>query len=69
MFHFLHLNDSSCQLPSGNPGHDKLFKVRKLLDLVTPQFEHEYVLHMPISIDEAMKPIITGVVYICVELT
>ena len=69
LFRFLHLSDSSCQLPSGNPGHDKLFKVRKRLDLVNPQFEHEYVLHISISIDEAMIPIITGVVYTCVELT
>ena len=45
LFCFLHLNDSSHQLPSGNPGHDKLFKVRKLLDLVVPRFESECPSH------------------------
>ena len=53
IFRFLHLNDSSQQVPSGSPGHDK---VRKLLHLVTPRFESEYVLHKEITIDEAMIP-------------
>lgn len=56
LFRFLHLNDSSRQLPSDDSGHDKLFKVRKLLDIVTPLFESEYVLHKEVSIDEAMIP-------------
>ena len=54
---FLHLNDSSQQVPSGSPGHDKPFKLRKLLDLVIPRFESEYVLHIEVTIDEAMIPI------------
>ena len=34
VFRFLHLADSSQQIPAGKPGHDKLFKVRPFLDLV-----------------------------------
>lgn len=56
LFRFLHLNDSNNQIPSGNPGHDKLFKVRRLLDLVTPKFEYEYVPHKEVTVDEAMIP-------------
>ena len=56
LFCFLHLNDSSHQLPVGDPGHDKLFKLRKLLDLITPRFESEYFPHKQVSIDEAMIP-------------
>ena len=53
---FLHLNDSEKQLTVDQPGYDPLFKVRKLLDIVTPKFESEYNLSESISIDEAMIP-------------
>ena len=33
-----------------------MLKVRKLLDLITPRFESEYVPHKQVSIDEAMIP-------------
>lgn len=56
LYRFLHLANSDEQVPSGDPGHDKLFKVRKLLDLVLPKFESEYTLHAPVTIDEAMIP-------------
>ena len=56
IFCFLHLADSSQQIPVGQPGHDKLFKVRKLLDLVLPLFESEYNLHNSVAVDEAMIP-------------
>ena len=52
----LHLNDSSLQVSIGQPGYDPLFKVRKLLDLVTPRFEDQFNLHEWVSIDEAMIP-------------
>ena len=44
------------QIPSGDHGHDRLFKVRRLLDLVTPKFESEYIPHKQVSVDEAMIP-------------
>lgn len=52
----LHLNDSTQRVPKGQPDHDPLFEVRKLLDLVTPRFEDQFNLHEEVSIDEAMIP-------------
>ena len=54
IFRFLHLCDSSQQIPSGMPGHDKLFKVRNLLDLLMHEFDKEYNLHQECTVDEAM---------------
>ena len=56
LYRFLHLANSDDQVPAGSPGHDKLFKVRRLLDLVLPKFQSEYTLHAPVTIDEAMIP-------------
>ena len=56
LFRFLHLNDNNNQVPIGDPEYDRLFKVRKLLDLITPKFESEYVPHKQVSVDEAMIP-------------
>lgn len=48
--------NSGDQVPAGNPDHDKLFKVRKVLDLVLPKFISEYTLHECVTTDEAMIP-------------
>ena len=56
IFRFLHLANSDLQIPAGEPGYDRLFKVRGLLDIVTPLFEAEYNLHEQVTIDEAMIP-------------
>ena len=56
LFRFLHLANSANHLPATDPSHDKLFKVRRLLDLVLPRFETEYTLHESVTIDEAMIP-------------
>ena len=39
------------QIPRGQPGHDRLFKVRKLFD---PQFELRYNTYCELTIDEAV---------------
>ena len=52
----LHLANNSMQIPAGQPGHDRLFKVRRLLDLLIPKFESEYTIHQECTIDEAMIP-------------
>ena len=57
LFRFLHLNDNNNQVPIGDPRYDRLFKVRKLLHIVTPKFESEYVPHKQVSVDEAMIPV------------
>lgn len=38
IFQFLHLPDSQLVAPPSQPGRDRLFKVRPLLDLVIPRF-------------------------------
>ena len=54
IFRYLHLADNSLQIPAGDPGHDKLFKVHQFVDLVTAKFQLLYTLHQPVMIDEAM---------------
>ncbi len=56
LFRFFHLNDNDKHVPYGQAGHDKLFKVRKLLDLLCPLFESEFEMHRACTIDEAMIP-------------
>ena len=56
LFRCLHLADNSAQIPVGQPGYDRLFKVRGLLDLLIPKFESEYHIHQECTIDNAMIP-------------
>ena len=56
IFRFLHLCDTSQQVPAGQPGHDKLFKVPHFLDMFSSAFDQEYNLHQQCSVDEAMIP-------------
>ena len=51
---FLHLNDSEVQPVRGEPGHDKLYKVRPFLDLVVENFKSAYQPQQHISIDESV---------------
>ncbi len=39
-----------------DPRFDRLFKIRNLLDLLTPQFDSQYVPCQQLSVDEAMIP-------------
>lgn len=54
LFRCFHLCDNTKQIPFGQPGHDKLFKVRPLLDILVAHFISEYEMHQQCSIDEAM---------------
>ena len=51
---FLHLNDGDAQPARGEPGHDKLFKVRPFLDLLLENFKSTYQPGQHISIDESV---------------
>ena len=51
---FLHLNDSRQQPSRGEPGYDKLYKVRPLLNLVLENFQSMYTPTQSLSIDESM---------------
>ena len=56
LFRCFHFSNNVNQIPHGQPGHDKLFKIRSLLDVVVPRFQNEYSLHQECVIDEAMIP-------------
>ena len=49
----LHLTDNNNEVQIG---FDKLFKVRKLLDLLCLLFESDFNMHQSCTIDEAMIP-------------
>ena len=56
IYRFLHLCDSDKEVVAGQPGYDYLFKVRNLLDLLSPHFLSQYQTHEELSVDEAMIP-------------
>ena len=53
---YLHLNDKRRELPRGHANHDKLFKVRPILDSIVEAMKSEYRPSKNVSIDEAMIP-------------
>ena len=56
IWRFFHLCDNNDLIPAGQPGHDKLFKVRKFFDIILPTFENNYNLSREITVDEVMIP-------------
>ena len=44
--------DSDKEVVAGHPGYDYLFKVRNLLDLLSPRFLSQYQTHEELSVDE-----------------
>lgn len=54
VFQYLHLNDNTNMVPKGNPGFDKLFKMRPFIDSIRANFLHEYSPGENQSVDEAM---------------
>ena len=50
----LHIADNSCAIPRGQPGHDKLHKVRPLLDILQSNISKCYHPHREVAVDEAM---------------
>ena len=51
---FLHFHDSLLEVARGNPGHDKLFKVRPVLTYVRSKFETNFSPTKNIAVDEGM---------------
>lgn len=56
IYSYLHLNDKRKKLPRGHADHDKLFKVRPLLDSVVNAIKSEYAPTKNAAIDEPMIP-------------
>ena len=53
---YLPVNDKNRELPRGDANHDKLYKVRQLLDSVVSSIRSEYRPTKNLSIDKAMIP-------------
>jgi hypothetical protein len=51
---YIHLEDSTTNPPRGSPNHDKLHKVRSILEMAKLRFSAAYYPHQNISVDEAM---------------
>ena len=51
---FLHLADSDALPQRGEPGFDKLLKLRPLFNLLLPRFRDSYTPNQYLSIDESM---------------
>ena len=56
IFRYLHLADNAQQLPADQPGHDKLYKVRNVLDTLSRQVQSNYTPTEYVTIDGAMIP-------------
>ncbi|UYV70445.1 PGBD5 [Cordylochernes scorpioides] len=52
----LHLNDNSKYIEYGKPGHDRLFKIRPVLESLIYSFGNAYTPQQNLTIDEAMCP-------------
>lgn len=51
---YLHVNDRQQNVPRGQPGHDKLYLVRPILEAVLDNCLRNYNPHQNVSVDEAM---------------
>ena len=51
---YLHFVDNNSLPPQGSPGHDRLGKVRPVIDHLSQRFADLYEPHMEVSVDEAM---------------
>ena len=51
---YFHFVDNTTSLPRGDPGYDKLGKVRPVIDLLSERFLQNYNPHRENSVDEAM---------------
>lgn len=50
------MSDPDAEVERGQPGYDKLQKVRPLITLLSEQIEAQYNLSRDVAIDEAMIP-------------
>ena len=56
IYRYLYLADSAHQIPADQPGHDKLYKIRNLVDMLSRQFQSTYTPKEYVTIDAAMIP-------------
>ena len=54
IYRYLHFVDNDTLIPHGEDGHDRLGKVRPLIDHLSTKFAEAYEPHRDIAVDEAM---------------
>ena len=54
LMRYLHLNDKDKMPPTGSPSHDKIYKIRPLLECITQAFRSVYTPRQNLSIDETI---------------
>ena len=54
LLRFLHLNDSERQPKRGEPGYDRLYKIRPFLERIVRAFKSNYTPTQYLSVDESM---------------
>ena len=53
---YLHFCHEEVSIPKDQPGHDPLYKIRELLNLIIPKFKSLYVPNQYICMDENVIP-------------
>ena len=56
IWRYFHLEDNSKAAAPGTVGHDKIYRIRNFLTIISRNVEREYRLSRDISIDETMVP-------------
>ncbi|KAM9296217.1 piggyBac transposable element-derived protein 4-like [Gastrophryne carolinensis] len=54
LLRFLHFNDNTTAIPRGQPGHDRLHKLRPLINSLSERFAEVYTPSQNLSIDESL---------------
>ena len=54
LIQFFHLADNSASVPRGSPGFDKLYKLRRLITMLTTKFKTTLNLSRELAIDESI---------------
>ena len=56
IWRYFHLADNSSAVPRGEPGFDKIYRVRQFLNLILRNSQRLYRVNRDVSIDETMVP-------------
>ena len=56
LFRALHFNNNANYIPPGQPGYDKLFKVRPLIERLNPVWKAQWKPGWAVAVDEMMVP-------------
>nr|BAF82021.1 piggyBac transposase Uribo1 [Xenopus borealis] len=54
LLRFLHFNDNAAAVPPNEPGHDRLYKLRPLIDSLSQRFAEVYTPSQNICVDESL---------------